>query len=421
MGGINRVWAASLFIVAASLGAVASVGEVDGETTEKTTGRAMKAVAKENRYALIIGVDYFPNLPTQEMNEQVAPDAAERPSDEYDLNCCVLDARRLAAALVEHAGFATENVDVMTFQKGDELDPNDPTVPTAENIRRKIDALAADDMLLVAFSGRGVMFGVESNDDPERRSYLCACDADLDRRSPFVDRKALLETLEQCRAERKLFIADCCRDFFELNEGARARGRAFGSRAPGAANPFETGNYGFAQILACREGQQALETEGVGGLFTSALIDGLRRGANASGELSLTTWFDYAKTQTTERSRAILASDPNLGAVDKKTGERQKEQEPTLYLLGETPGWIFADGLPVDGLPGETWAKADALFDAASKIRGRLRAGTIRSNGVGAESAQVAEWKSAKAKIAEAQELTAEAGESSVRRAKYVA
>lgn len=116
-----------------------------------------------------------------------------------------------------------------------------------------------------------------------------------------------------------------------------------------------------------------------------------------------------------------MASDPNLGAVDKKTGERQKEQEPTLYLLGETPGWIFADGLPVDGLPGETWAKADALFDAASKIRGRLRAGTIRSNGVGAESAQVAEWKSAKAKIAEALELTAEAGESSVRRAKYVA
>lgn len=212
MGGINRVWAASLFIVAASLGAVASVGEVDGETTEKTTGRAMKAVAKENRYALIIGVDYFPNLPTQEMNEQVAP-------DEYDLNCCVLDARRLAAALVEHAGFAPENVDVMTFQKGDELDPNDPTVPTAENIRRKIDALAADDMLLVAFSGRGVMFGVESNDDPERRSYLCACDADLDRRSPFVDRKALLETLEQCRAERKLFIADCCRDFSNSTKG----------------------------------------------------------------------------------------------------------------------------------------------------------------------------------------------------------
>jgi len=426
MRGINRIWAAaSVFVVAAALGAVASVGGVDGETTERTTGRAMKAVAKENRYALIIGVDYFPNLPTQEMNEQVAPDAAKRPSDEYDLNCCVLDARRLADALVEYAGFATENVDVMTFQKGDELDPNDPTVPTAENIRRKIDALAgtlaADDMLLVAFSGHGVMFGVESNDDPERRSYLCACDADLDRRSTFVDRKALLETLKKCRAERKLFIADCCRDFFELNEGARARGRAFGSRSMGAANPFETGNYGFAQISACRAGQQALETEGVGGLFTSALIDGLRRGANASGELSLTAWFDYTKAQTTERSRAMLASEPTVGAVDENTGARQKEQEPTLYLLGETPGWIFADGLPVDGLPADVWAKADALFDEASKIRGRLRAGTIRSNGVGAESARVAERRSAQAKIAEALELTAEAGESSVRRAKYVA
>ena len=117
----------------------------------------------------------------------------------------------------------------------------------------------------------------------------------------------------------------------------------------------------------------------------------------------------------------MLASDPNLGAVDEKTGARQKEQEPTLYLLGETPGWIFADGLPVDGLPADVWAKADALFDEASKIRGRLRAGTIRSNGVGAESARVAERRSAQAKIAEALELTAEAGESSVRRAKYVA
>ncbi|MBQ2789480.1 MAG: caspase family protein, partial [Thermoguttaceae bacterium] len=422
----RRLATFALHVVATTLVALVTVATVNAGDTNAAAGRTIgvKAVAKERRRALIIGVDYFPNLPTKATNDAAEANGERRPSEDYDLACCVTDAQALAAALVEYAGFELENVDVMTFQKGDELDPNDPTVPTAENIRRKIDALAGtlseEDMLLVAFSGHGVMFGVESNDDPEKRSYLCACDADLDRRSTFVDRKALLETLKKCRAERKLFIADCCRDVFELNEGARGRGRAFGSRSMGAANPFETGNYGFAQISACREGQEALETEG-GGLFTSALIDGLRRGANASGELSLTAWFEYAKAQTAERSREILASNPRLGAVDEKTGERQKEQEPTLYLLGETPGWIFADGLPVDGLPGETWAKADELFDEASKIRGRLKSGVIRSTVAGAESARVAAWKKAKARIAEALELTKEAGESSVRRAKYVA
>lgn len=421
MRGINRILAAaSVFIVVASSGA----GARGGETTEKTVARGATIVAKENCYALIVGVDYYPNLPTKEANEQVAEDAAKRPSDSYDLRCCVKDAKKLAAALVEYAGFEPKNVYVTTFQKGDELDPNDPTVPTAANIRRKIDELAGtlseNDMLVVAFSGHGLLFGVDSNDDPEKRAYLCACDADFARLSTFVDRKALLETLEKCRARRKLFIADCCRDLRKLLKDARGRGGNGDERSLGRANPFETGNYGFAQISACREGQEALEIDG-GGLFTSALIDGLQRGANDAGELSLTAWFEYAKKQTTERSRAILANNPHLGAVDKKTGERQKEQEPTLYLLGETPGWIFADGLPVDGLSADVWAKADALFDEASQIRGRLKSGIIRSTGDGVESAQVAEWRTAQGKIDEALKLTAEAGESSVRRAKYVA
>ena len=370
----------------------ASVGGVwgnDGKTAEEATVRGMKAIAKENRYALIVGVDYFPNLPTKEENEQVAEDGAARPSDEYDLHCCVRDAQNLANALVEYAGFNIDNVDLMTFQKGDELDPDDPTIPTAENIRRKIDELskklAKDDMLFVAFSGHGVMLGVKSNDDPVKRSYLCACDADLSAKSTFVDRKALLDKLETCRAERKVFLADCCRDAFELREGAYARGGA-GSRSMSASDPYEEGNYGFAQISACREGQRALEEDG-GGIFTSALIEGLRFGADESGTISLTAWFEYARKRTMERSRSILAAQPNLGARDEKTGKRQKVQEPTFHQLAEAPGWIFADELPIDGVSGDVWAKADALIAEASKIRGRLRAGMIRSTDNETESA----------------------------------
>lgn len=385
---ILLIAAASLVIVATAGGALVGA---DDEPSEKTVGgRGLKAVAKENRYALIIGVDYFPNLPTKEANERAVERGAERPSDDYALTSCANDAKNLAAALVEYAGFEADNVDALTFRKGDELEPSDPNVPTAANIRRKIaeltETLSEDDMLLVAFSGHGVAFGVKSNDDPVKRSYLCGCDADLSALSTFVDRKELLETLEKCRARRKIFLADCCRDAFALRTGGRFRGvrRSVAS----SANPFESGEYGFAQISACREGQRALETTD-GGLFTSALIDGLRRGANEAGELSLTAWFEYAEKQTTARSRAILTTTPELGALD-KAGRRQTVQSPTLYLIGETPRWIFADGLPVDGAALETWAKADALFDAARKIRERLQVGTSRPSD-GAESERVAE------------------------------
>ena len=307
---------------------------------------------------MIIGVDYFPCLPTKKANEEVPKDASERPADKYALHSCVKDAKNLAEAFVKYAGFQTENVYLMTFQRGDAFDPNDRTVPTAANIRRKVDELveklSKDDLLVVVFCGHGVTLGVDSNDDSKKRSYLCACDADQSALSTFVDRKELLDKLETCRAERKIFLSDCCRDAFELLEGARYRGRGLVDRSTGAANLFETGNYGFAQISACREGQRALETSD-GGLFTTALIEGLRFGANEAGEISLTEWFDYAYKITVERSEAILKARPELGA------DNQKAQEPTCRLLAETTRWIFADGLPVDGVALTTWNEADAL------------------------------------------------------------
>ncbi len=375
--------------------------------------RALGVVPASGRFALIIGVDEFPNLPTKEANDAYLaehpilttdPDSAEAvrlrqemPSELHALGCCAKDARGLADALEKKAGFPPENVVLMTFEKGDDV--RDPLAPTAENIERELRKLAGKlgerDMLLVSFSGHGVMFETETSGRRERKSYLCPCDADLSRLSSFVDRSKLLETLKSCRAERKVFIADACRNPVELAEGAASKS-AFGGRSRSMADPFDLGDFGFAQLSSCREKQCSLE-DGGNGLFIGALIEALETAANDDGELTLNAWFDAAQKTTIERSRRILALDPDLGYQG-----RQKYQEPTLYLEGETPRWVFADRLPVDGLPWATWEEADALYFEACNLRKRR------------------ELTKAQTTIAAALEKTANADERSGRRALYL-
>ena len=285
--------------------------------------RALGVVPAERRFALIIGVDEFPNLPTKEANDAYLaehpilttdPDSAEAvrlrqemPSERNALGCCARDARGLADALEKKAGFPPENVVLMTFEKGDDM--RDPLAPTAENVERELRKLAGKlserDMLLVSFSGHGVMFETETSGRRERKSYLCPCDADFSRLSSFVDRSKLLETLKSCRAERKVFIADACRNPVELAEGAASKS-AFGGRSRSIADPFDLGDFGFAQLSSCREKQCSLE-DGGNGLFIGALIEALETAANDDGELTLNAWFEAAQKTTIERSRRILA------------------------------------------------------------------------------------------------------------------
>lgn len=392
----------------ALLGTILRAGDDGGEAS-----RALDVVPASGRFALIIGVDEFPNLPTKEANDAYLaehpilttdPDSAEAvrlrqetPSELHALGCCAKDARDLAEALEQRAGFPPENVVLMTFEKGD--DRRDPLAPTAENIERELRKLAGKlgerDMLLVSFSGHGVMFETETSGRRERKSYLCPCDADLSRLSSFVDRAKFLETLKNCRAERKVFVADACRNPVELAEGAASKS-AFGGRSRSMADPFDLGDFGFAQLSSCREKQCSLE-DGGNGLFIGALIEALETAANDDGELTLNAWFDAAQKTTIERSRRILALHPDLGYQG-----RQKYQEPTMYLEGETPRWVFADRLPVDGLPWATWEEADALYFDACNLRKR------RS------------LTAARAKIAEALEKTENADERSGRRARYL-
>ncbi|MBQ1277935.1 MAG: caspase family protein, partial [Thermoguttaceae bacterium] len=158
-----------------------AVGVDIARRDDAEASRALGVVPASGRFALIIGVDEFPNLPTKEANDAYLaehpilttdPDSAEAararekaPSERLALRCCAKDARDLAAALEKHAGFPPENIVLMTFEKGDDM--RDPLAPTAENIERELRKLAgklgARDMLLVSFSGHGVMFETEAS------------------------------------------------------------------------------------------------------------------------------------------------------------------------------------------------------------------------------------------------------------------
>ena len=318
---------------------------------------ALSAVPAERRRALLIGIDDYPPV-GESWN---------------DLTCCAKDARDLAAALEEYAGYLPENIVLMTFEQGDDM--NDPLAPTGENIKKRLSKMASElrpsDSLLFAFCGHGVAFGIESNDDPNLKSYLCPCDYDLSRRSSFIDREWVMLELERCQAERKIVLMDACRDIVELPEDARTMGNLAHTRS--LSDPIEEGDFGFVQIASCREKQRTIESNG-NGLFTRALIDGLLYGGDEQGEITLLRWFDYAQKQTMEQSRTLLKSYPELGTRDEK-GRYQTIQEPTLHLPGnaELPRWKFADDLPIEGLKRAVWQEADTLYSDALNLRKRRK------------------------------------------------
>ena len=217
-----------------------------------------------HRYALLIGVN--------EYNKPIS-----------SLKFCMNDMKYLAETF-ETIGFQRENITLMTDESASNLRP------TRANILNQVEMLcemmSPEDLLIIAFSGHGVMV--------DGKAYLCPGDANAENADSLVSRDWVYEQLETSQAAQKLMIVDACR-----NEITIAGSRSFGN-ARTLEDPTGAQGKGFVLLASCRPKQVSWEIpELKHGVFTHFLAEGLRGGAkNDEGYVSILALADYASQKT---------------------------------------------------------------------------------------------------------------------------
>ena len=237
--------------------------------SEKTDNRGIKITPTPpptgNKYALLIGVNNYAKPFTS-------------------LKYCVQDMELLSKCF-QKLGIPKSNIYLITDNAATEC------LPTGSNIRNQIKFMTSfmreEDQLIVAFSGHGAMVDGES--------YLCPNDTNLDDNDSIIPRSWVYEQLEKCKAKRKVFIIDACRNEITIG-GERALGN---TRTLDDQIGLDT--HGFILIASCSKSQFSWEHESLKhGVFTYFLAEGLLgKAADDDGYVSVLSLIGYASSKTT--------------------------------------------------------------------------------------------------------------------------
>lgn len=268
-------------------------------------------------YALVIGVDNYADT-------QITT-----------LGGASNDARALANALINYAGFPPDQVILLASDQPAERQP------TRGNILRRLSNLAAlapkDGMLLFSFAGHGI--------ERDGRAFLLPSDAQVSNDVTLLEQTAvnvsnIKEWVRKTGVGQVLLLLDACR-----NDPA---GRA------DAPNPLtETYTRGFnfdvrnrevqafATIYATEVGARAYEyKEKHQGYFTYMLVEGLKgAAANSKGEVTLASLVAYLQERV---PRQVLI---DLGAG--------KEQRPFAVIEGYKANELIVAVKPGTQTPAE--------------------------------------------------------------------
>jgi hypothetical protein len=245
---------------------------------------------KAKRFALVIGVDEY-------QDTQISK-----------LNGASNDAKSLANALVEYAGFPADQVILFTADQPSERRP------TRGNILRRLSNLRTivpkDGLLLVSFAGHGI--------ERDRRAYLLPSDAQVNGDIALLEETAInaeviRNWIHQTGIGQVVMILDACR-----NNPSEGRGDASKplTEAYTRGFNFDVRNReinAFVTLYATEIGQVAYEfKEKKQGYFTWALVEGLKGGAaNEQGEITLAGLVKYLQDAVPKRVQLDLGGDKN--------------------------------------------------------------------------------------------------------------
>jgi hypothetical protein len=197
---------------------------------------------------------------------------------------------------------------------------NEPEDKVTRAIERFFRNRRRDDLLLLHFSGHGVL-------DINGRLHLAVTDTSLDElNSSSIPARFVSEQMDATKSSRIILMLDCC------HSGAFAKGTKGVGASVGSQKAFEGTGYGRWVLTATDETQYAWEGDNVPGtlqpsVFTRAIVEGLKTGnadIDKDGFISVRDLADYVymtiatgdKRQTPcfwsykEQDKVIIAENP---------------------------------------------------------------------------------------------------------------
>jgi len=239
--------------------------------------KALPAIGK--RYAVVIGVDQYADT-------QITT-----------LGGASNDAKTLANALIQYAGFPGEQVTVLASDQPAERQP------TRGNILRRLSNMAAvvppDGLLLLSFAGHGI--------ERSGQAFLLPSDAQVSDDVELLEQTAInvsqiKDRIKKIGVTQVLLILDACRN------DPVGRANADNPLTPAYTRGFnfDVRNrevQAFATLYATEVGHRAYEfKEKKQGYFTWILVEALRGGAaNEKGEVTLASLVKYLQERVPKR------------------------------------------------------------------------------------------------------------------------
>lgn len=308
---------------------------------------------KAKRYAIVIGVDQYADT-------QITT-----------LGGAVNDAKTLANALVQYAGFPADQVTLLASDQPVERQP------TRGNILRRLSNLAAvlpkDGLLLISFAGHGIERGGQA--------FLLPSDAQVSNDVDLLEQTAInvkqvKEKIQKTGVGQVLMILDACRN----DPVGRANADNPLTAAYTRGFNFDVRNRevtAFATLYATAVGARAYEyKERKQGYFTWELVEALKgKAANERGEVTLAGLVKYLQDNVPKRVLLDLGAGKDqrpfavvegykadeLVLAVANPNSRGVESQPEPVSIGNGAG---ADPVPAsNSLIGTTWIQTKAEGD----------------------------------------------------------
>ncbi|MDO5582391.1 MAG: SUMF1/EgtB/PvdO family nonheme iron enzyme [Planctomycetia bacterium] len=237
------------------------------------------------------------------------------------LNYCVKDIEEIASILKEN-GYKEENITVIKEEKtGRETFP-----ATKHRINDKLTDVVSkcgrNDVLLVYFSGHGIHLDdqnylvpydgkyISKEQDPEVRS---------ERKQTLINVFQIYDLLENnCYAKTKYFITDACqKNVLAPDKGTDPEKSTFQMNAKDIPP-------GLIQITSCSKGESSWEDANKGhGIFSAALIEGLKDKADANGDgrITIMELYNYVSKEVPKEAEKNFGESQNPSMESKFSGK----------------------------------------------------------------------------------------------------
>jgi len=316
----------------------------------RSVGQVRQWPSSAKRFALIIGVDQY-------TDKQIIP-----------LTSATNDAKLLAKALVENAGFGADQVVVLTTDQPADRQPTRRLIlRELSNLARLASQYGKDGLLLVAFAGHGI--------ERAEQAFLLPSDAIVTDDVSLLEESAVSlarhvhDWIRSKHVGQVVVLLDACRTDPTASRSIRPN-RLTAAYTRGLS--FDTLNHdveAFATIYATGKDQQAYENiRKKQGFFMEAVVEGIKGAAsNENGLVTLGGLMDYVQKTVPKRVAIEVGAD--------------KEQRPWAEIKGYNPNElvIAAAPRPLATLTaeqytrkGESLARQERWADAETQYRKAL-------------------------------------------------